>query len=109
MATHRGRFDSTDLLLAPLEIEEGMAVRLLRGLGVDPGRHPCTAPSARRLTKRPRSDPHSVNPDRSRITAASQAPKSVKIPGHHTWRIDGMDLPPAPIRSDGPCSSSPTL
>ena len=35
-AGHRTRFDSTDLLLGLLEIDDGMAVRLLRGLGVDP-------------------------------------------------------------------------
>jgi hypothetical protein len=35
-AAHRSRFDNADLLLGLLAIEEGMAVRLLRGLGVDP-------------------------------------------------------------------------
>jgi hypothetical protein len=35
-AAHRPRIDSTDLLLGVLEIDQGMAVRLLVGLGVDP-------------------------------------------------------------------------
>ena len=35
-ADHRPRFDSTDLLLGVLAIDDGMAVRLLRDLGVDP-------------------------------------------------------------------------
>jgi hypothetical protein len=35
-AAHRSRFDSTDLLRGLLEIDDGMAVRLLRHLGVDP-------------------------------------------------------------------------
>ena len=35
-AAHRTRFDSPDLLLGLLDIEDGVAVRLLRDLGVDP-------------------------------------------------------------------------
>lgn len=35
-AGHRPRFDSADLLLGLLEIDDGMAVRLLRDLGVNP-------------------------------------------------------------------------
>jgi hypothetical protein len=35
-AVHRSRFDSTDLLLGLLAIDDGMAVRLLLHLGVDP-------------------------------------------------------------------------
>jgi ATP-dependent Clp protease ATP-binding subunit ClpA len=35
-AAHRARFDSSDLLLGLLEVDDGMAVRLLRHLGVDP-------------------------------------------------------------------------
>jgi ATP-dependent Clp protease ATP-binding subunit ClpA len=35
-AAHRTRFDGADLLFGLLEIDDGMAVRLLRDLGVDP-------------------------------------------------------------------------